>query len=47
MSESPRGARIVAGKGCAHFVEKASVDFKDDFEVSREERAEEIDRPLL
>ena len=43
----PREPRVVAGKGGAHFVEEAAVDLEDDLEMPREQRAEEIDRPLL
>ena len=43
----PREPRVVAGKSGAHFVEEAPVDLEDDLEMPREERAEEIDRPLL
>ena len=43
----PREPRVVAGKSGAHFVEEAAVDFEDDLEMPRKQRAEEIDRPLL
>ena len=43
----PREARVVAGKSGAHFVEEATVDLEDDLEMPRQQRAEEIDRPLL
>ena len=42
-----REPRVVAGKCGAHFVEEAAVDLEDDLEMPREQRAEEIDRPLL
>ena len=43
----PREPRVVAGKCGAHFVEEAAVDFEDDLEMPRQQRAEEIDRPFL
>ena len=47
MSESRDEPRVVAGKSRAHFVEEAAVDLEDDLEMPREQRAEEIDGPLL
>ena len=43
----PREPRVVAGECGAHFVEEAAVNLEDDLEMPREQRAEEIDRPLL
>ena len=43
----PRESRVVVGKSGAHFLEEATIDFEDDLEMPRKQRAEEIDRPLL
>ena len=43
----PREPRVVAGECGAHFVEEAAIDLVDDLEMPRQQRAEEIDGPLL
>ena len=43
----PRDPGLVAWKGRAHFIEETAIDLKNDFEMSREQCAEKIDRPLL
>ena len=39
--------RFVAGKLCAHLLEMATIDFVDDFKVTRQQRAEQTARPLF
>lgn len=40
-------SRVVAGESRAHLVEKARVDFINDFQMAREEPAEQAHGPLL
>ena len=43
----PRHAGVVAGKPDAHFVQETAVDFVNDFQMPRQQRAEERHRPLF
>ena len=38
---------LVAGKVGADFVKEAAVDFIDDFQMARQEAAEEVQRPFF
>ena len=47
MREGLRTRFFVARELCADFVEKAAIDFEDDFEMARQEIFEEREYPIF
>ena len=47
MIDIRRTPILVAGKASANFIQETTIDFEDDFQMPRQQAAEQIQRPFL